>query len=1330
MHHWDARPTRRRRAFRLAAMIAAPAALMLAMSGTTPAFATPEAPEPSAPKSNTADPERIEGVEDGDWATSFEEEDPQPTWADLVDTDEDGKPRSEGVAGPDPSGIPGDISSHITEATASDENADGGEGAAELVDGDVNSKWLTFDTAGWVTIKLDQPIQVVRYALTSANDAAERDPKDWEIQGSADGQTWTTLDSRTGQSWEERFETKEFEIASPQAYSYYRIDITANQSGEILQLAEWQLSDGSEPPPPLENMTSHPDDGPASAYAAKSKVGFTGLHTLEYAGKVTRDGGGFSYNRVFDVDIPVGKKTELSYLLFPEFIEGDLSYPSTYTAVDLTFTDGTHLSDLGALDAQGYELSPKGQGESKSLYTNQWNKKVSVIGEVAAGRTIDRILVAVDTPSGPTKFRGWYDDIKITAAPETPQVTSRADYALTTRGTQSSGDFSRGNNIPATAVPHGFNFWAPMTNAGSLSWFYRYHEDNDKQNRTRLQALTLSHETSPWMGDRQTFQVMPSASSGTPDPGRDARSLTFKHENETARPYYYKVDFDNGQRAEIAPTDHAAMFRFTYPGDDASLVFDNVNDNGGLTLDKENGTLSGYTDTRSGLSNGATRMYVYATFDQPVTGGGKYAQGERPDVQGHLEFDAGADKTVTMRIATSLIGTDQAKRNLELEVADDSFDTVKDEAKALWQDKLDILDIEGASKDEKTTVYSNLARLFLYPNSGHENTGTAEEPTWQHAVQSTSEEGNPPGTTPTHTGAEIKDGKVYVNNGFWDTYRTTWAAYSLFEPSQAAEMVNGFVQQYKDNGWISRWSSPGYANLMTGTSSDVSFADAYVKGVKGIDAEAAYKAAVKNATVRPPGTATNSNVGRKGMQTSLFLGYTPAAVGEGVSWALEGYINDFGIGNMAAALAKREGISSAEKKRFTEESEYFLDRARNYVNTFDTKVGFFQGRNADGTFKKSPQEFNPLVWGSDHDYTETNGWNFAFHTPQDGQGLANLYGGRDGLAQKLDTFFSTPETGEYPGSYGGIIHEMREARDVRMGQWGFSNQVSHHIPWMYTYAGQPSKTQKIVRETLRRMYTGSEIGQGYGGDEDNGETSAWYLFSALGLYPLQMGSENLVIGSPLFTKATLHLEGGKDLVVKAPENSTENIYVQGVKIDGKKWDKTYVSHKELADGGTIEFDMGSSPSSWGTKRSAAPPSLTEGSKPATPIADRSGPGKGTILTSGSDGEILVDNDSGTETTVAGDGWVEYRLNKKRVPVSFYTLTNGVAGGSPTGWVVKGSMDGTSWKVLDERSGEKFDWQQATRPFKLGSEARYNRYRIEFTGSAGDRITLSELELLG
>lgn len=638
---------------------------LVLLSGTSPGSAN--ADEPNAQPSSAPDAETMAA---GDFASSFEDSDPQPTWADEVETNPDGSTRADGVRGPDPVGIPGDISDHITDITASAENTEGGEVAANAVDGDINSKWLAFEDAGWLQIELDEPIEVVRYALTSADDAGERDPREWTLQGSTDGETWTTVDGRTEQSWEQRFETREFEVTDPDAFDHYRLDITANQSGDLLQLAEWQLSDGSEPPPPLPNMASHPDDGPSTTYASASDVGFTGVRAFEYAGKVTEDDGGYSTNKVFDVDVPVGPDTELSYRIFPAFIEGDLTYPSTTAAVDLAFTDGTYLSELAATDQHGFKLSPRGQGASKSLYTNQWNHKESVIGEVAAGKTIDRILLAYDAPNGPADFRGWVDDIAITAESATPNpdpnsgadssaADSAADYVDTTRGTHSSGTFSRGNTIPATAVPHGFNFWAPVTDAGSLTWFYNYHADNNEQNRPELQALQLTHETSPWMGDRQTFQVMPSSASATPDPDREARALPFSHDNETASAHYYGVTFDDGMQAEITPTDHAAMFRFSFPGDDANLIFDNVSNDGGLTLDAETGELTGYTDTRSGLSNGATRMYVYATFDQAVVDGGTLPAEDRADVAGYYRFDAGEDQRVTMRIATSLISVDQ-----------------------------------------------------------------------------------------------------------------------------------------------------------------------------------------------------------------------------------------------------------------------------------------------------------------------------------------------------------------------------------------------------------------------------------------------------------------------------------------------------------------------------------------------------------------------------------------------------------------------------------------------------------------------------------------------
>ncbi|MEV0620177.1 GH92 family glycosyl hydrolase [Nonomuraea sp. NPDC050404] len=1288
-----------------------------------PSYSPPPDPnraEPSPPAEElrraARDGQSLARAEGAAFASSFEPGDPQPTWVNMAE-------KSRDITGTLPGGIEGGLADKIVQIGVSGEYAAAGEVKENLADTDASTKWLVFAATGWASYQLSEPVAVVHYALTSADNPPERDPRDWELQGSQDGQSWTTLDTRTGETFTARMQRKEYRFANPTAYAHYRLNITRIGGGSTLQLAGWELSDGRGGPQPPTAMRSEVGNGPTRGYVSKPRAGFTGLKALRYAGGTTSESGGRSTNKVFEVDIPVTSATELSYLVFPEFTAADLRYPSTYVSVDLAFSDGTYLSDLRAVDQHGVRLAPREQGESKTLYADQWNFKLAEIGKVARGKRISRVLVAYDSPAGMAGFRGWVDDIKIVTARKRQPYEGRghhgdspSQYVSTTRGTHSTGGFSRGNNFPATAVPHGFNFWSPMTNAGSTSWLYEYHRANNAANLPEIQAFTASHEPSPWMGDRQTFQFMPSAAEGVPNPSRTARALPFRHEREVASPHLYAVTFDNGLKTELAPTDHAALARFTFPGSEAKLIFDNVNNNGGLTLDTANGVVTGYSDVRSGLSTGATRMFFYAVFDRPVTGGGKLTGQGRDNVLGYLSFDAGADRTVSMRIASSLIGVDQAKRNLELEIAaGDTLEKVSERARRAWDAKLSVIEVEGASRDQLVTLYSNLYRLFLYPNSGHENTGTANAPVYRHAVQSAT---STPPSTPTETGARVADGKVYVNNGFWDTYRTTWPAYALLTPGAAGEMVDGFVRQYEDGGWIARWSSPGYADLMVGTSSDVAFADAYLKGVKGFDAEAAYAAAIKNATVVPP----TQHVGRKGLATSAFLGYTSIqSTGEAMSWAMDGYINDYGIANMAKALAERS--TGAKRARYLEEYEYFRNRALNYVHMFDPATGFFQGRNADGSFRRKPGAYDPRTWG--YDYTETNGWNMAFHVPQDGRGLANLYGGADGLAGKLDDFFTDQETALFPGSYNGVIHEMREARDLRMGQYGHSNQPSHHIAYMYDYVGQPWKTQAKVRETLARLYLGSEIGQGYPGDEDNGEMSAWQVFGALGFYPLQMGSPDYAIGSPLFKKATVRLENGKKLVIKAPDNSARNVYVQGLRVNGRPYGKTYLPHDLLAKGGELVFDMGPRPSRWGTGKDAAPPSITRDDRVPEPLRDATGPGRGTATgAGGADVGALFDDNSATRATLPE--WVGYAFPAER-RISYYTLTSGAGqpGEDPTGWALEGSADGETWQVLDERSGESFAWRLQTRPFKVAKPGAYSHYRIRFTGGT----SLSEIELL-
>ncbi len=871
------------------------------------------------------------------FSSSFEAADPQPAWTSTAETDATGAKKSDGVDGSSSTGIPGSVMGKVVEVSASGEYTGAGEVKENLVDGDVSSKWLVFTATAWVQVKLSEPVAVVDYALSSANDAPERDPRDWTLRGSADGQTWTTLDTQAGQAFTARFQTRDYRFANSTAYQYYRLDITHNGAGDIIQLAELQLSNGDPTPPPPSDMKSLTGKGPASSATAKTSVGATGVKAFQFSGRHLTSGRAYAYNKVFDVDIPVSRATELSYRIFPELTPDDLHNPATYAAVDLAFSDGTHLSDLGAVDQHGAPLSPHGQGASKTLYTGQWNAKRAAIGAVAAGKTVKRILVGYDDPVGPTVFRGWLDDLTLVDAGSTAP-RSPAEYAITTRGTNSTGGFSRGNNVPATAVPHGFNFWTPMTNAGSTSWLYEYQRANNADNLPTVQAFAASHEPSPWMGDRQTFQVMPADGSGTPNALRGSRALPFRHEHEIAQPHYYSVTFENGLRTEIAPTDHAAVFRFTFPGSTGNLIFDNVNNASALSIDPS-GVITGFSDVRSGLSTGATRMYIYATVDQLVIGSGMLPSGNRVST-GYAQFNTTADKVVTLRIATSFISVGQARHNLEQEIAaTDTLETVRDRAKALWDRKLGAVEVEGATDDQLTTLYSNLYRLFLFPNSAFENTGTVERPVYRHAVQSaTTSVSDPP----------VVDGKVYVNNGFWDTYRAAWPAYALLAPRETGELVDGFLRQYKDGGWVSRWSSPGYANLMVGTSSDVAFADAYLKGVTNLDVETAYAAAVKNATVTPP----NDNVGRKGFSPSAFLGYTPFdTTDEAMSWAMDGYINDFGIANLAKARYDAAAPGDPNRQRYKDEYDYFINRARNYVNLFDPSVGFFQGRDTAGNWR-------------------------------------------------------------------------------------------------------------------------------------------------------------------------------------------------------------------------------------------------------------------------------------------------------------------------------------------------------------------------------------------
>lgn len=1060
--------------------------------------------------------------------------------------------------------------------------------------------------------------------------------------------------------------------------------------------------------------------GPAKreVLTAKPEVGFTGVHALRYDGDAVSVQSARRVVLFKPGSLKVDAGMHLSYAIFPVMQEDDASAPAQHVVVDVLFSDGTRLSGLGAVDQYRTGATAAAQGAARILHGNQWNRIDIDAGAVAMGKTVSAIELVTDAPAGSAAFHGYVDDIRLGASTAPGNALLPHEYIDTRRGSYANGHFSRGNNFPALTVPHGFNFWTPTTAAGS-DWIYQYQERNGADNRPRIEAFALSHEPSPWMGDRQTFQVMPAAvASGEPVLDRAKRAMSFSHDNEIARADLYQVTFDNGIVTKMAPTDHAAMMQFTFTGNRSQLVFDNRNDKGGIELDPQHGTLSGYSDVASQLSTGATRLFFYAVFDRPVTESGRLTGQGRDHVAAWYGFDTTAGKTVTMRIATSLISVDQARHNLELELpAEARFDSVQAAAAAAWDNVLKTVEIPGANGSDKRLLYSNLYRLFMYPNEAFENVGSAAKPDYRYASPFSAHAG---ADTPTQTGARVLAGKPYVNNGLWDTYRTAWPAYVLLTPHDAGAMIDGFVQQYRDGGWIARWSSPGFADLMVGTSADVAFADAWNKGVTSFDVRSFYQAALKDATV----VSDIRGAGRKGVERSIFTGYTDNSTDEGLSWSMAGYLNDFGIAELARNLAAHP-VPGDTYKGYADDAEYFGSRARNYVRLFNREAGFFIGRKPDGQWRIDAKDFDPYAWGGD--YTETNAWNMAFDGGvQDGQGLANLYGGLDGLAAKLDAFFNAPGY-FHVGEYGGVIHEMLEARDVRMGQYGHSNQPSHHILYMYDVAGQPWKTQDKVRDALSRLYVGSDIGQGYPGDEDNGEMSGWWLFSAAGFYPLRMGTPTYAIGAPYFPHMVIHSTSGSTITIDAPNVSDQNRYIQGVTLNGKPYDKTWIAQRDI-DNAHLVFDMGPTPSRWGTGADARLPSLTVGDAAPAPMSDLADQNGASVSIDGdaAAAKAISDNTSDTEATLH-KAPVQLQLPAAQ-QVRMYTLTSSAKPGvDPSDWELEGSADGKHWTSIDRRHSEQFAWRRQTRAFGVAHPGNYRYYRWHALGTHD--VVVAEIEWL-
>ncbi len=751
-----------------------------------------------------------------------------------------------------------------------------------------------------------------------------------------------------------------------------------------------------------------------------------------------------------------------------------------------------------------------------------------------------------------------------------PQDQPPVDLVNPLMGTDSDYTLSYGNTYPAVAVPWGMNFWTPVTGKTNSGWGYTYDAN-------KINGIKQTHQPSPWMNDYAAFSLM--ATTGALKVKEDERASWYSHKAEDSRPYSYKVylaDYD--VTAEVAPTNRAAQFRFTFPqSNDAHIILDGYAGGSMVSIDKAKRRITGYVRNNHGGVPDNFHNYFVAEFDHDFTVSQTWdgkdqvsatSTREGDHVGAVVSFKTRKGEQVGVKVASSFISLEQAERNLRGEIGGDGFEQTKTKAKAIWQREFDRVQVTDPNLDNRRIFYSALYRMLQFPRMFHEVDARGQ------TVHYSPYDG------------KVHPGFLYTDNGFWDTWRAVFPFFALMYPERDSEIMQGLVNTYKESGWLPEWASPGHRDVMIGSNSANLIADAYLNGVRGFDVETLYQAMVKNATTsqgRPvdkKGKVVGA-VGREGVEYYNRLGYVPYDVGinENAARTLEYATADFSISRLAAALGK------------TEDAKLYATRAQNYRKLYDTQSGWMRGRKKDGSWSTP---FSPYKWGDA--FTEGNALHYSWSVMQDVQGLADLMGGREAFVRRLDSIFTTPPIFD-DSYYGQTIHEIREMQIVDMGQYAHGNQPIQHMTYLYDWAGAPWKTQYHVRDVMKKLY--SPAPDGYPGDEDNGQTSAWYVFSALGFYPVTPAVGQYAIGSPLFQTVKLTMPGGKTLTIEAANNGPGNVYIQSASFNGTPHDKPWLTRAALQQGGTLRFVMGPTPNTaWGAAKADAPFSMS------APVAGR------------------------------------------------------------------------------------------------------------------------------
>ena len=713
------------------------------------------------------------------------------------------------------------------------------------------------------------------------------------------------------------------------------------------------------------------------------------------------------------------------------------------------------------------------------------------------------------------------------------------DYVNTLQGTDSRPDYSNGNTYPTVAVPYPMHAFSPQTGKNGDGWKYQYEANS-------IRGFQLTHQCSPWVRDYATLSLMPATGGLTVQ--EDERAIGFSHDRETAAPHYYAVQLDNRVAVEMSPVQRGGMMRFTFPeNEEAYLVLDGYIGRSSVQILPQENKIIGWVNSGF-LFPQEMKGYFVLSFDQPFLSYGTWENRNNEIMPGtlsdegegkgaYVEFEGGA--SVQVKITMSYISPEQAELTLTQELGEfDKLEEVSGAAATLWNDLLNRVKVEGESEADKATFYSCLFRSNLF----------------SHTFYEINEEGEPWYRSPYDF--EVHDGYMYTDNGFWDTFRSQFPLTNILHPTMQGRYMQSLIDAKEQCGFFPAWSCPGMSGIMIGNHAISLLTDAWAKGIRTFDPEKAleqYHHEITHVSI------WKGSSGREGYEHYFDKGYIPYEVtGESAAKTLEYAYDDW----CAYQLAKMTGNKKYER--------LFGELVYHYKNLWDPETKYMRGRKLDGEWVFD--DFNPYRWGNP--FTEGNSAQYSWSVFHDVEGLMSLMGGEEAFNARLDSFFQG--TNEYDkGAYFEVIHEIKEMLAAEMGQYAHGNQPCQHVPYLYNFSGEPWKSQAQVRKVMSRLYNASP--QGYPGDEDQGGLSSWYVLSAMGIYSVCPGTDQYVLGSPLFNKITITLEDGKQFVIEAENNSPENVYISYAELNGKALSKNWITYADIVKGGKLRLVMSNIP---------------------------------------------------------------------------------------------------------------------------------------------------------